>query len=347
VKDFGLSRSGIPSVFCLLLTFLAVLTVTANAAVGTTPLTISPSNISFGNVPVGTSQAQALVLANSGWFRLTISSATLSGHGFTLSGLNYPVTLDAGQSVTCTITFAPTSAGSDSGGVSISLNTQGNGRQHDYFTHPNSTTVSVPVSGTGVTSGQLTPTLTGLSFGSVQVGGSQTLSETLTNSSGAGVTISAAQVTGSGFGASGLSLPLSLSSGQSVSFSVTFSPTSSGSVSGNVTVTSNASNSRAEREFQCDILPNFQWKCQRERNRYFQRVELDSDSGALWNSGPARPAGGESHEPEPWQCAGRHQSDSDRNLDELWGRESHDLSGDRYRYGFQLYRAGPAAHAGA
>ncbi|MGB8594456.1 MAG: choice-of-anchor D domain-containing protein, partial [Candidatus Sulfotelmatobacter sp.] len=44
-------------------------------------------------------------------------------------------------------------------------------------------------------------------------------------------------------GASGLSLPLSLSTGQSVSFSVTFSPTSSGSVSGNVTVTSNASNS--------------------------------------------------------------------------------------------------------
>ena len=243
MKDFGLSRSRVPSVFCLLLTFLAVLTVTANAAVGTTPLTISPSNISFGNVPVGTSQAQALVLANSGWFRLTISSATLSGHGFTLSGLNYPVTLDGGQSVTCTITFAPTSAGSDSGGVSISLNTQGNGRQHDYFAHPNSTTVSVPVSGTGVTSGQLTPTLTSLSFGSVQAGGSQTLSETLTNSSGAGVTISAAQVTGSGFGASGLSLPLSLSTGQSVSFSVTFSPTSSGSVSGSVTVTSNASNS--------------------------------------------------------------------------------------------------------
>ena len=243
MKKFGLRRIRIPSLFCLLLTFLVVFTFTANASWGTNTLTVSPSNISFGNVPVGTSQAQSVVLANSGWSNLTISSATLSGTGFTLSGLNYPVTLAGGQSVTCSLTFAPTSTGSNTGRVSISFNTQGNGRHHDNFARRGSTTVTVPVSGTGVISSQLAPNLTSLSFGSVQVGSPQTLSETLTNSGTASVTISGAQITGSGFGASSFSLPVTLSAGQSISFNVTFSPKSSGSVSGSLIVTSNASNS--------------------------------------------------------------------------------------------------------
>ncbi len=246
MKDFGLWRSRIPSVFCLLLPLLAVLTFTANASGhasgGTNPLTVSPSNISFGNVPVGTSQTQSVVLANSGGSNLTISSATLSGTGFILSGLNYPVTLAGGQSVTCALTFSPTSTGSDTGSVSISFSTQSNGKHNYNFAQRGSATVVVPVSGAGVTSSQLAPNLTSLSFGSVQVGSSQTLSETLTNSGTASVSISAAQVTGSGFGASSFSLPVSLSAGQSVSFNVTFSPTSSGGVSGSLIVSSNASN---------------------------------------------------------------------------------------------------------
>lgn len=81
-----------------------------------------------------------------------------------------------------------------------------------------------------------------VAFGNVQVGSSQTQYETLTNSSNSTVTISQATVTGAGFSLSGLSLPLSLNQGQSVTFSILFTPQSGGTVSGTVAVVSNASN---------------------------------------------------------------------------------------------------------
>jgi hypothetical protein len=81
------------------------------------------------------------------------------------------------------------------------------------------------------------------SFGSVQVGSSETQFETLTNSGGGNVTISQATAMGAGFSLSGLNLPLSLSGGQSITFSVTFAPKSSDSAGGNLSVISNASDS--------------------------------------------------------------------------------------------------------
>ena len=54
--------------------------------------------------------------------------------------------------------------------------------------------------------------------------------------------ISAASSSSSAFTTSGLSLPITLNAGQSVSFNVAFSPTSGGSASGNLAITSNASN---------------------------------------------------------------------------------------------------------
>jgi len=245
VKDFGLRRR-IPSVFCLLLIFLAVLTFSSNASAGANPLTVSPSNVSFGNVLVGTSQTQSVVLANSGGSNLTISSVTLSGTGFTLSGLNYPVTLAGGQSVTCTLTFAPTSTGSDTGSVSISLNTQSNGgKHHNNFAQRDSTTVTVPalgLSGTGIAPGQLAASPTRLSFGNIQVGTNQTQAATVTNSGGANLTISQATATGAGFTVTGLSLPLTLVPNQSMTFGVAFAPTSAGTSNGSLSITVSGSN---------------------------------------------------------------------------------------------------------
>ena len=82
-------------------------------------LTVNPSSINFGSVSVGNSQTQSVTLANSGGPKLTITQATLSGTGFTLSGLSYPVTLAGGQSVTCDVTFTPQSPGTNSGSVTM------------------------------------------------------------------------------------------------------------------------------------------------------------------------------------------------------------------------------------
>lgn len=242
MKSLGSRCSELSCGFRLFVLLSAILSLTSNASAATGQITLNPSTLNFGSVFVGTSKTQPVTLTNSGGSKLTVTQATLSGTDFTFSGLTYPVTLAGGQSVTGYATFTPQSSGTDSGMVSISFSTQtSNGKGHNGLSS-SSGTVTLPVSGTGTASGQLTTTPTSLAFGSVQVGNSQTLAETLTNSGGASVTISAASATGSGFNASGLSLPITLSVGQSVSFSVTFAPTSGSSVSGNLAITSNASN---------------------------------------------------------------------------------------------------------
>jgi hypothetical protein len=192
-------------------------------------LAASPSSFSFGNIQVGSSKSLAGTLTNSGGSSITISAAAATGSGFTLSGLSLPLTLPAGQSASFSVLFAPTTSGAATGSISVTSN----------GSNPN---LSIPLSGTGVTAGTLTPNPASLVFGTVQTGGNSSLSETLTNSGGSSLTISAATATGAGFSLSGLSLPLTLSAGQSTSFTVTFSPSASGAASGSLTVTSNASN---------------------------------------------------------------------------------------------------------
>jgi hypothetical protein len=235
VDYLGSGWSGIRRGFSLF-AFLTLIAFGLHANAQHAQLVTHPSNFDFGSVPVGTSVTKSLVLENYGGPKLTITGATLSGTGFTLSGLNYPVTLAAGQGVTCTVTFAPISGGADSGNVSIAYMTKWlrNGQTTD-----NSATV--PLSGTGVSSGQLTPSPASLNFGNVQTGNLQTLSETVTNTVGASVTISAASASGSPFSETGPALPLTLAVGQTATFSVTFSPSAGGASSGNLTITSNAS----------------------------------------------------------------------------------------------------------
>ncbi len=206
------------------------------AATATGQLTVNPSTVSFGSVQIGNSVSQSVVLNNTGGSNLTISKATVSGTGFSVSGLTWPLTLAPGQSASLTTTFAPQSSGSISGNVLLEYY----GTQGRHFASWN--VVKVSLNGTGTTSGQLTANPTSLSFANVQVGSSQTQSVTLTNSGNASLTVSQATVTGTGFSLSGLALPLTLGAGQSAAFSVTFAPQSAGSSSGSVSITSNGSN---------------------------------------------------------------------------------------------------------
>ncbi|HEY6302398.1 MAG TPA: choice-of-anchor D domain-containing protein, partial [Terriglobales bacterium] len=192
-------------------------------------LVSNPTTFSFGSIQVGTSKSLAGTLTNSSGTSLTISAATASGTGFSLSGLSLPLTLTADQSATFSVLFSPATSGSASGSVSIT----------STGSNPN---LSIPLSGTGVTQGTLTANPSSLAFGSVQVGSSTSLSETLINTGGSSLTISAAAASGTGFSLSGLSLPLTLTAGQSTSFTVLFSPTASGAASGSLSITSNGSN---------------------------------------------------------------------------------------------------------
>src|SRR3989442_1093601 len=211
-------------------------TTVALSGIGVQPLqpqlSVVPPSASFGDVAVGTRNSQTITLINSGTANVTISQATPSGNGFSMTGLTVPLTLSAGQRTSFNAAFAPASAGSVTGSLSLVSDA------------PNSPS-TIALSGAGVTSTfLLTASPTGLSFGNVTVGSkSAPQTVTLTNPGNSSVSISQINVSGSGFSASGLTAPLTLAAGQTASFSVVFASTTAGTATGNVSLVSNATNS--------------------------------------------------------------------------------------------------------
>ena len=195
-------------------------------------LSVIPTSVSFGDVAVGTPNTQTITLINSGTANVTISQATPSGNGFSITGLTVPLTLSAGQRTSFNVAFAPASAGSVTGSLSL-VNDASNSHS------------TIALSGTGVTSTLLlTASPSSLSFGNVTVGSNSTpQTVTLTNSGNSSVSISQIHVSGRGFSASGLTAPLTLAAGRTASFSVVFASTTAGTATGNVSLVSNATNS--------------------------------------------------------------------------------------------------------
>jgi hypothetical protein len=87
--------------------------------------------------------------------------------------------------------------------------------------------------------GQLGITPSTINFGSVAVGSSSSQSATLT-AANADVQVSSAAWNGQGYSLSGVTFPVTVPAGKSVSFKVNFSPTTAGSTPGTVTFASDA-----------------------------------------------------------------------------------------------------------
>ena len=192
-------------------------------------LSANPASVNFSNVVVGNNQSIPETLTNSSGSSVTITQAVATGAGFSISGLNLPVTLAGGQSTTFNVVFTPQSAGSVSGNLAVVSNAS-------------NPTLNIPLAGSAVQPGILTPTLPSINFGSVQVGNNKSLSETITNTGGSDVTITQAKATGTGFSINGINPPLTLTPGGSITFNVVFTPPSAGSDSGTLAITSDASN---------------------------------------------------------------------------------------------------------
>jgi len=65
-------------------------------------ISVTPASISFGNVSVGVADTQSLTIKNTGTANLIVSSASLAGSSFSLSGMTTPMTLAPGASSTIT-----------------------------------------------------------------------------------------------------------------------------------------------------------------------------------------------------------------------------------------------------
>ena len=79
-------------------------------------LAVTPPTLSFGNVAVGgNSEKQGTLTAGSSDIR--VASAAWSGQGYSVSGITFPATVPAGQSIPFTVTFAPQAGGSTAGSI--------------------------------------------------------------------------------------------------------------------------------------------------------------------------------------------------------------------------------------
>jgi hypothetical protein len=200
------------------------------AGVTTPGVTASPATVSFGNVGVGASATVPIILTNTRRYRsLILKSVQISDKAFSVSGVRFPLTLAAGQKVRLSATFRPTAMGLAGGSI--------------FIPGP---LVDIPLTGTGTSTSQpqLTVTPATLSFGSVSVGSSATLSAGL-RASGAKVIISSASSSSSQFAIPGAEFPLTIPAGQEVLVNVTFKPQSSGGKSAKISFASNATNSPA------------------------------------------------------------------------------------------------------
>jgi hypothetical protein len=191
------------------------------------PVTATPGTLSFGQVAVGSSSSLSVVLTNTLPWSKAITGLMAVGAGMSVSGPIMPTVVAPGKSMALKVTFAPQAAGLIAGRLFV-----------------NGPALSIPLSGTGTTTGQLNVSPVGLNFGSVDVG--STGKQTVTLSAvGGGVTVASAASSNSQFSMPGASFPLIVNAGTSVQVDVAFAPTTSGTAAGKLTFASNASNSQA------------------------------------------------------------------------------------------------------
>ncbi|MGA2354368.1 MAG: choice-of-anchor D domain-containing protein [Terriglobales bacterium] len=194
-------------------------------------LQCNPCRHAFNEVQVGDNRTFSIQLSNTGRKLLTISSISVQGSEFSFSDFSLPAKIQPGASVQLPVVFAPTVQGWARGVLSLVSNDPNSPLYIYLWGH-----------GFGEASTQLGINPSSLNFGNVNVGSSATLQATLTASNGS-VTISSDGSTSSEFAVTGLSLPVTLESGQSLPITIQFTPNASGAASGQVGFTSNAENS--------------------------------------------------------------------------------------------------------
>ncbi len=199
---------------------------------GLPALTISPTSVDYGTVPVGSSGVQTVTITNTSTATISFTSATLSGPN---SG-DFSETntcgkhIEEGASCTVTVTFKPQATGSRTATLTLT------------DLDPSSPQ-SVPLSGTGGAQPSVTFLPASLTFGNqVYETPSVPLTTTMTNTSSSAMSITTISVTGtnkSDFTQTN-NCGTTLAQGASCAINVTFTPGSTGSRSATLSVTDDA-----------------------------------------------------------------------------------------------------------
>jgi hypothetical protein len=201
----------------------------SNASAGAVTLLATPDSVGFPSAPLGVSDSQTIQLKNVGSSTVTVASATISGAGFTITGLVLPLSLPSNAVATFNVVFSPTVTGAVTGSVSIGSNVA---------------TISISLRGSGVVATDaVSSSPSSLRLGNVAVGSIGSLSTTLTDKGNSAVTISGVTVSGVGFTVSGVSDGMNIGPSQAAVLTVDFAPQGIGVETGSVTITSNATDS--------------------------------------------------------------------------------------------------------
>jgi hypothetical protein len=199
--------------------------------------TVTPSSLSFGNVTVGASGTKTVAVTNTGTSDLVVSSINVTGAGFSVSGISFPLTVAPATTYTANVVFHPQAVGTVNGSASIASNLSGS-----------PTVVSFTGTGVAAPTNSLSLSPTSVVFGNVTVGASSSRNVTLSNNGTASIVVSAVNVTGSGFSI-GSTTPFTVAAGASNTLSLVFSPQTSGPANGTASFVSNANNSPGNLSF--------------------------------------------------------------------------------------------------
>ncbi len=154
--QFNVSVSPVTTVQTAILTASAG-TVSKTFALQLTPpvptLAINTTSVAFGSVAVNTPAKQTVLLTSTGTAPVTVAGAAVSGAGFTIAPMAFPLTLYPGKTGTLTLQFDPLAQGATAGQLTVKSNSSIN------------STAVLPLTGTGM------PQLTGISCASASMVG--------------------------------------------------------------------------------------------------------------------------------------------------------------------------------
>lgn len=188
----------------------------------TQQLSCSPPLIRFGQVALGTSVTQPVVLTNTGVTSATISGISTDDSEFKVSAVQLPAVLAPGESITIQVSFAPSEDGYAGANVT-------------FTSSPPNPELLLPINGVGDPRQVVSAVPSLLSFGDVPVGTAASLPVVVSCTS-CWLTITALAVEGSAFSVSGPNLPTTINPKHSVTFDVAFKPGAAGLTAGNVLV---------------------------------------------------------------------------------------------------------------
>jgi parallel beta-helix repeat protein len=195
----------------------------------------APSAHNYGNVTVGSTANQTIVVSNTGAASLEVSATTLAGANsgqFAITSGGAPFTLAPGTARNIVVSFKPTSTGAKSASLNLASN------------DPDENPLAVALSGNGVAAAipDIAVAPNTHNYGNVTTGSAVNKTIVVSNTGSANLEVSAATLAGANsnqFAIASGGAPFTLAPGAARNVVVSFKPTSTGVKSASLNLASN------------------------------------------------------------------------------------------------------------